>query len=133
PLIYVHSDILLYIACFTISAFSSLFFDFLVTERPIIHYLYDVEEYNKERGLNLEENELPGAIAKNIDDLLQVIRDKLQNPKPNSHYLNAKERFSPYDDGHSSERVIKWFFYGETDGMKFVDKIENMKSILYVC
>src|SRR5699024_7754143 len=40
------------------SDYSSVFFDFIPTERPIVHYLYDLEEYTKERGLNLKEEEL---------------------------------------------------------------------------
>src|SRR5699024_3853386 len=43
-----------------ISDYSSVFFDFIVTEKPIIHYLYDKEDYTKDRGLNLEDSELPG-------------------------------------------------------------------------
>lgn len=126
----IQTNELLNIADITISDYSSLFFDFLVTERPIIHYLYDVEEYTKERGLNLSESELPGAVAKDIYELIQEIKNKLQNPLPSLHYLKAKERFSPYDDGHSSERVIKWFFYGETDEIDIVDKKNYSEAYL---
>lgn len=126
----IQTNELLNIADITISDYSSVFFDFLVTERPIIHYLYDIEEYSRERGLNLGVNELPGSIAYTIDELTREIENKMQNPEPNALYLKAKQRFSPYDDGFSSERVVKWFFYGKTDGIEFVNKKENKETYL---
>ena len=50
-----------------ISDYSSVFFDFIPTEKPIIHYVYDIEEYTAIRGLNLTKDELPGYIAENIE------------------------------------------------------------------
>ncbi|MCJ7840644.1 CDP-glycerol glycerophosphotransferase family protein [Lederbergia sp. NSJ-179] len=123
---------LLGIADIVISDYSSVFFDFLVTERPIIHYLYDVDVYTKERGLNLSEDELPGTVAKNSQQLIDAVMNKLQNDKPSSHYLAAKNRFCPYDDGRSSERIVKWFFYGDNQDINFVDRVKSGKSYLYL-
>ena len=39
---------------------SSIFFDFLATGKPIVHYLYDYDAYAEERGLLLDKSELPG-------------------------------------------------------------------------
>lgn len=123
---------LLGMADIVISDYSSVFFDFLVTERPIIHYLYDLDDYTKERGLNLSEDELPGSVAKNSQQLVDTIADKLQNDKPNSHYLAAKNKFCPYDDGKSTERVVQWFFYGDNHDINFVNDGKTAKSYLYL-
>ncbi|GIN69646.1 hypothetical protein J14TS2_01210 [Bacillus sp. J14TS2] len=123
---------LLGIADIVISDYSSVFFDFLVTERPIIHYLYDVDDYAKERGLNLSEDELPGSVAKTSKQLIAAVADKLRNDKPSSHYMKVKDRFCPYDDGRSTERIVKWFFYSDNQDIDFVDRLKSNKSYLFL-
>src|SRR5690625_6830116 len=66
---------LLGIADLVISDYSSVFFDFLVTNRPIVHYLYDIDVYKKERGLNFNEDELPGVIAKTSEELKNAVKE----------------------------------------------------------
>src|SRR5699024_5507088 len=123
---------LLGLADILISDYSSVFFDFIVTERPIIHYLYDVEEYTRDRGLNLREDELPGSVAKTSEQLVAAVANSLQHDKPSSDYLDAKDRFCPYDDGKSTERVVKWFFYGDSRNISFVDHNKSAKSYLFL-
>lgn len=128
----IQTNELLSIADILITDYSSVFFDFIVTERPIIHYLYDVEEYTKERGLNLTEDELPGNVVKTSNQLVASVDDCLKNNKPSLRYLDAKERFCPYDDGKAADRTVRWFFYGEDQGINFVDKEKPAKSCLYL-
>lgn len=49
-----------------ISDFSSIFFDFLTTKRPVLFYITDEEEYKEERGLYSGLDELP---AEHTDDV----------------------------------------------------------------
>lgn len=127
----IQTNELLGVADILISDYSSVFFDFLVTERPVIHYLYDVDEYTKERGLNLGEDELPGTIAKDSGQLIAAVTEKLKNGEPDSHYLAGKDRFCPYDDGKTSERVVKWFFYGDDLEINFAESDKPATS--YLC
>lgn len=115
-----------------ISDYSSVFFDFLVTERPIIHYLYDLDLYKQERGLNLSEEELPGTVAKTSEQLVNAVESSLQNDTPSSHYLAAKERFCPYDDGRSTERIVNWFLKGDSHGIEFVNSPNAAKALCLV-
>src|SRR5699024_8745328 len=115
-----------------ISDYSSVFFDFIVTEKPTIHYLYDKEDYTKDRGLNLEDSELPGLVAKTGDQLVKLVDKCLIENKPNSQYLKAKERFSTYDKGVSSKKVVEWFFYDKKEEIDFVDKVKKGKTYLYL-
>jgi len=123
---------LLGIADVVISDYSSVFFDFLVTNRPIIHYLYDLETYKRERGLNLSEEELPGTIVKNTEELLEAVENHLVNDAPNDHYLKGKQRFCPYDDGKSTERVVAWFFFGDQTDIEFVKPIKNTTTLYLI-
>ena len=128
----IQTNELLSIGDVLISDYSSVFFDFIPTERPIMHYLYDLEEYKQERGLNLTEDELPGKVVKTIDQLVQGISNSLDNHEPSSHYLEAKKRFCPYDDGNSSARAVRWFFYGDDEDIERVDFKKESKSYLYL-
>src|SRR5699024_11255423 len=56
-----------------ISDYSSVFFDFIPTGKPIIHYIYDIEEYTTFRGLNISIDELPVNIVKNTEVLIYYL------------------------------------------------------------
>ena len=45
-----------------ISDYSSIFFDFLITGRPIVFYVPDLKEYESGRGLYVPVNTLPNCI-----------------------------------------------------------------------
>lgn len=105
-----------------ISDYSSVFFDFIPTEKPIVHYLYDIDAYRSARGLNLSEDELPGFIAKTTEELVAAVEKGIDDQTPSSRYLAAKERFCPLDKGHSGEAVALWFF---KDDARMVELVEN--------
>lgn len=132
PPIEIQTNDLLSISDVLITDYSSVFFDFLATEKPIVHYLYDIEEYIKERGLNLTENELPGSVVKAGNELIDAVTDSLNDNEPDSHYMATKARFCPFDDGKSTERIINWFFYGREEGITFVNAKNNTNSHLYL-
>ncbi len=46
-----------------VTDYSSIFFDFLVTDKPILFYVWDYDNYNEERGRSLADDELPGPIS----------------------------------------------------------------------
>lgn len=69
----IDSNELLPVVDILITDYSSIFFDFLPTGRPIIHYLYDISEYERTRGLNLKTEELPGDVARSRHDLVTAV------------------------------------------------------------
>lgn len=105
-----------------ITDYSSIFFDFMATRRPIIHYLYDYEDYKRERGLALSLDALPGVIAYDSDELISATKRfaKQEVFLPDDRYLGASARFCPYDDGKSTKRVIDWFFNGKTSEVRLI-------------
>lgn len=114
-----------------ISDYSSVFFDFIPTEKPIVHYLYDLEDYLSTRGLNLNEDDLPGFIAKNTEELIRCVERGAKNDQPNDRYLKAKSIFCPYDKGKSSINVANWFFRDDKSGVKVVKSKNTSEKILY--
>ncbi|MBO0991470.1 CDP-glycerol glycerophosphotransferase family protein [Bacillus sp. SD088] len=126
----IDSNKLLGIVDLLITDYSSIFYDYLVTDKPVIHYLYDLEEYTKTRGLYFGVDELPGDIAYTIDEVAKLIEKDLKaDYKPSKQYMVAKQQFCPHEDGHVSERVIDWFFHGKTEHVKLVNT-GNKPSIL---
>lgn len=115
-----------------ISDYSSVFFDFIPTERPIIHYLYDLDKYESERGLNLSEDELPGFIAKTTQELINEVYKGLQQEIPTSKYIKAKERFCPFETGYSGRNVSEWLFNGDESKVERPICEQYIQSDLYL-
>lgn len=129
---FVNTNRLLSITDVLITDYSSIFFDFLVTGRPIVHYVYDYDEYSRNRGLNLTKDELPGLVALTSNELITAIAstltDKLQH---NTSYQNHLDRFNPHDAGDSTRRVVKWFFQDQPDLVRQVGGINRRPRVVF--
>lgn len=106
-----NSNELLALADILVTDYSSIFFDFLVTGRPIVHYLHDYRTYKAARGLTLPLEELPGEVAFDTVGLQSNVYAALSGNVPlTRRYRSAQQRFTPYEDGRAAERVSQWFF-----------------------
>lgn len=115
-----------------ITDYSSVFFDFLVTNKPIVHYVYDYETYSVERGLYFDLDELPGAVVQSSDQMIAVTQNYLHTPyEPTQKYLNAKAKYVYKEDGNVTKRVIDWFVFGENNVDIVPNKYETKKKILF--
>lgn len=98
--LYIASDIL-------VTDYSSVFFDCAILERPVVFYMYDLDEYaNELRGFYLSLEELPGPVVRDEDALVKEIR-AADGRKADGAYKNFVRRFDPYEDGNSSRRVLE--------------------------
>ncbi|OQA49751.1 MAG: CDP-glycerol:poly(glycerophosphate) glycerophosphotransferase [Firmicutes bacterium ADurb.Bin300] len=105
--LYVISDVL-------ITDYSSVFFDYANLTRPMIFYMYDLDEYvGQIRDFYFPLSELPGDIVKTDDELAASIKRALDDFVPDERYMRFKGKFNPHDDGGSSARVIDRIFKGE--------------------
>lgn len=97
-----------------ITDYSSIFFDFLVTNKPILFYTWDLDVYSEERGQYLRHDELPGPMLFNIRELAEAIEniDDIQTSFQEK-YEKAKQRFTSHDDGNVTERVVSYIFQKE--------------------
>ena len=63
---YPHLNELMMAADILVSDYSSIFFDYSITEKPMFHFAYDYDEYNRKRGLYFDiRKELSGACVSN--------------------------------------------------------------------
>ncbi len=93
-----------------ITDYSSVYFDYLLLDKPIIFAPFDIEEYTKkDREFYYEYDEVtPGPKAKSWDEVLIYIMEAIKNPEK---YKEEREKirniFHKYKDERSSERVFK--------------------------
>ena len=92
-----------------ITDYSSVFFDFLLTNRPIIFAPFDYEKYiTKDRELYYDYDEVtPGPKCKNWEEVLEWIVKFKENPNLfKEEREEVKNRFHKYQDGRNCERVF---------------------------
>lgn len=90
-----------------VSDYSSIFYDYMAIDRPILFYITDLEEYSTSRGLSMGVDSLPGPVSDKAEDIAEYICniDKVAD-QYRQRYDAVKKQICPYDDGHSSERIV---------------------------
>lgn len=99
-----------------VTDYSSIFFDYLVTDNPIIFYSNDYDDYENDRGFYIQPNDLPGPSAHDLDTLLEYISN-IENlsSKYKANYDEFKEKYVTYEDGAVTEKLVnKMFNYKST-------------------
>jgi len=117
-----------------ITDYSSVFFEFLSTKRPILFFCYDKDEYIKDRGLYIPLEELPGPICETADEIIKSIKNiNLLKEKYAETYSDYTKKFACYDDGNASKRVADLIFnnksFPKNQVYKIIDK--RKKHLLY--
>jgi len=96
-----------------ITDYSSVYFDFLLLDRPIIFAVPDLEEYHKLRGFVLEPFDFwtPGPKVKSLKEFLKELEKSIENP---DYYKKERKTINilvnHYKDDKSSERIYKLVF-----------------------
>ncbi|MEG3055276.1 MAG: CDP-glycerol glycerophosphotransferase family protein [Methanoculleus sp.] len=93
-----------------VTDYSSVYFDYLHLNRPIIFYVPDIEDYQKQRGFIPESfrDWAPGDISYNVDELMGALMSSLVNPdKWESERIRVKRLVFKYADGLACERVCR--------------------------
>lgn len=117
-----------------ITDYSSVFFEFLSTKRPILFFCYDKNEYIKERGLYIPLEDLPGPICETSDEIISALKNiKLTEKKYAKTYSDFIKKFACHDDGNASKRVADLIFNKKSFPKNEVYKItdEREKLLFY--
>lgn len=129
---FVNTNQLLSITDVLITDYSSIFFDFLVTGRPIVHYVYDYVEYSTKRGLTLKKDELPGNLACTSDELNSAVSSALSTGHDRTvDYRDHVARFNPHDVGDSTRRVVDWFFHDKNTQVRQLGGVNERPRIIF--
>lgn len=95
-----------------VTDYSSLMFDYAVLDRPIVIYAPDWEEYRRTRGVYFDLTaEPPGTVVTEPEQLARVLLDGTATGQQAAARRAAfRARFTPYEDGHAAERVVRRVF-----------------------
>ncbi|HCX63924.1 MAG TPA: CDP-glycerol glycerophosphotransferase family protein, partial [Eubacteriaceae bacterium] len=97
--LYLISDLL-------ITDYSSVYFDYAVLNRPMVFFMYDIDDYrDRLRGFYFDVTKhVPGPIVKDNDRLIEAIQNKdADNEKQKRFYQN----FCALEDGNATKRVVE--------------------------
>lgn len=104
--LYLISDLL-------ITDYSSVFFDYANLKRPILFYVYDIEEYRDVlRGfyINFEE-EAPGPLVYSTDEIIQEIKNLENNGyKLPQLFKSFYNQYCYLEDGNATKRIVERLF-----------------------
>ena len=101
--LYIVADIL-------ITDYSSVFFDYAILNRPILFYMYDMEEYRDEmRGFYLDIDELPGSVVRTERELVDSIKAVDTGGCGELHW-EFNDRYNSMNDGRAAERLAERIF-----------------------
>ncbi len=112
-----------------VADYSSIYFDFLITDRPVFFYIPDYEEYKEERGVYFSPEDLPGPAYKDMEQLGAGILSAGEIEKQYLvKYEKQREQFIPLDNGQVGARIWKILLDGETDRYQLIHGFQNDKK-----
>lgn len=116
-----------------ITDYSSIFFDFLVTDKPIVFYVPDLDKYKNERGVYIDLCALPGPVADNIQDVITLVsNESYKDADVQEKYAKFKHNFVNYENGSVTERLIESVFLNQQDtSSKNASHHQKEKILLY--
>lgn len=114
-----------------ISDYSSIFFDFLILDRPILFYIPDADRYASNRGIKVPLDELPGPYTADLSELAMFVRDlDAVKVRYAQNYETLKRRIVARDDGRVSERISRLVFQGDTSELTIHCGVHEKKRLL---
>lgn len=99
-----------------ITDYSSIFFDYFVTKKPILYFVFDHEAYKEARGIYFKLEDLPGPLCYTSDDVANAIESLDEVIK------KYEDRYEEYRQNYCSGDIIN-----ESVTEKIVNVVFNKK------
>lgn len=99
---------LLFAADILITDYSSVLFEYLLLDRPLILFAPDLEHYRKKRGWYLEYETLPGSIVTEGAALSRAVEENLQKDCFLQKRHAFREQYMSRCDGMATKRIIAY-------------------------
>lgn len=94
-----------------ITDYSSLYYDFLLTDRPIALTVDDIDVFKRRWNFWFDdmESNIVGQRLKDVEDLYDFLEAALQNKDPFAQKrAEARKRFHRFSDGKSAQRIYDY-------------------------
>ena len=108
-----------------VTDYSSCFFDYVLRDKPVIHYMYDYDRYkNDDRGFYFDVDFVrSGKIVKTTDELIDHMEEVLEGnyDEPETRKI-IRDRFDAYESSDNSKIIFEEILTrtGRTGGGKSV-------------
>ncbi|CAN5525354.1 hypothetical protein BH10ACT4_BH10ACT4_00890 [soil metagenome] len=113
------SNVILGITDLLVTDYSSIFFDFLATGRPIFFLAPDLADYAGYRGLYIDPADWPGPVSETVDKLAAAVNefDRVGvTGVAAANYRAMQGKFVAREDGRATQRIVDIVFRGNTGG-----------------
>lgn len=99
---------LLIVSDYLITDYSSIPFEYVILNKPMIFYPYDLKEYANNPGLvDQYDNIVPGPIVFNTDELIHAIQSYEINKEK---YRMFDLKWNEYNNGKSTQNMVQYIF-----------------------
>lgn len=116
-----------------ITDYSSIFFDYSITGKPIVLFMYDFEQYMEDRGMYIDIEELPFKKIYNIEDMCEAVR---KHELATYTYDDATDYFNKYlkyDSADATEKLVDYVFEQKDRGLVVQSYESNKEKPWTVC
>lgn len=108
-----------------VTDYSSIFFDFVNTNKKIILFTYDKESYLKDRGMYLDINDFPFSKVSNVSELIEEINDKRI-----VKYDKFLKEYCSYDSKDVSKKILSLVLENDEKNVKLISNRNTISSVL---
>lgn len=119
-----------------ITDYSSIFFDFLASDKPLIFFTPDKSDYSSLRGLYLDS--LPGPDFSEIEDLAEALEQYGSNSNEDiiSKFVSkrqlAQQTYCDREDGNSTSRIVNIVFDKNSSNLEVVETDSDSKEKILI-
>ena len=109
-----------------ITDYSSVFFDFSITRKPIVLFMYDYDAYMAERGMYMDVRDLPFRKIYTMNEMLAYLHENDKQADVNSAAYDAYYKmFTNYDAPDNIQNLNDMLFYGKAPKFEVIDYAET--------
>ena len=110
-----------------VTDYSSVMFDFMLTRKPILLFMYDYDQYLADRGLYLDIKTLPFRQIYDEEDFYGCIRDDLclSDSYTDTEFYKS---FTKYEDVDNPERLLRMILEDDCSGLEIKDYAFNKEQ-----
>ncbi len=91
-----------------VTDYSSVIFDYALLGKPIVYFIYDLEEYQNGRGLYYPfEDYVYGLTARNMRELISAVKEEKLCEEKRAEFIR---KFVEANDGKATERAVGSIF-----------------------
>ncbi len=121
-----------------VTDYSSIFYDFLATGRPVLFFVPELASYTSDRGLYSPPEQWPGPVTDSISTLAGHINGLHCGGEDDvtvsyaERYAAIAAQYCPYEDGTVTQRLVDVVFRQRTEGHRVLDDLAGGRESILV-